>query len=1564
VEGKKESMTMTKKGRWKRVLAGVITGALAATSLTTLVAPTTASAATAVSKSECQSRDGKPGPGKAGTLDQGVCLKVPTSKGDRYMWLGTILDKDGVSFFCIDYLYDTHLNKWTKKTTSSLKNQHGDEIDDNTAAALAYLIATYAPDGTAGNNLTNAAISAIVRQVMGDGKRADLGLTMNPTVTAKSSFKDMAWGNYPSDIRKKAAALWDEARTRYGPYKVKLTGMPKTVEVGKTVTLTVTVTSAKGEPMSGYKVTPTVKGGTLVSADSKTDSKGKATIKVKPKGQLTVSAKVTGLAGTTANLAVPSGWKTNTGGSEPNDIPQRGLIATSASASAADSAEIFVVGEPKATTVSSASGDKQKVGDKVIDTITITGGKANTTIPVQAVLYGPLPAAPKVSKDAPSGTPKVQTVTVNIKLDANGEGTGKTPAYTAKADGHYAYDTSFAGNKDNKAFNSDYGVKSETGQVKKYPLKMTTTASHTGDKLLVGATLTDKICVTGGQPGATIPVTWALYKPASKPTQAKDAPTGTPKVQSGTLNIKLDSKGAACGTTPGFVTKEYGYYSYDAQFAGNAAMDAYDHGYGVPAESGMVQPYKPAITTASSIEGDETDGYQIGDEIIDTIRVAGAVPNSTVTVVSRLYREASKPAKANNAPSTAELIRTQNVQVKTDSKGAGKANTSPYIPEESGWYSFDADLAATSQALAFDHGYGIDSETGYIDVTKLAITTTSSITNRNSLKVGMTESRIFDTIRIKGGQEGWQVTLESILYGALDAKPVKAKNAPAGTPEIRRQTLTATLNASGQATLTTEGYDPVKDGHYTYDTNLVSVVDADGVAVDEFDLTGDQYGVPSESGFLTLWAPKATTKTSQQLVTGPTDLTDIVTVSGGQPGAPFDGVTTLYGPFTFEPGEDFDLTADGVPVVGTSKFSGTYDETGAAEVESEPQHIEAIGFYVWSEQLTEVPDVTVPTTPAKPKKPETTLSINPEIGTKITNQQVLPGSTFSDTFTASGLVPEVGGRKITYTVTGNLWGPMKAVGGSCEAVDWTDAPVAKEIDAFEIVGDENGAVEVSGIGEFTAPDGPDALDNCWTYGEELTATIEPGNGIDDKPITFRHEKGQESQTTIVKQPSPKAGTQITAQQSLPGHTVSDTLTAEGLIPEIGGKKVTYTVTGALYGPVDAVNGTCEQVDWTSAEVLKEIEAFEIKGDANGNATVSGLGEFTIPDNADWADKCLTYGEQIEAQVDGKTVATFRHEKGQESQTTIVRKPGLSTQVSTAVATPGAAVSDTIKVWDTAGAKATINAVLYGYAQPVDGASCTSITDQEWRNAIEDGDVVELGRQVLTTVGDVEVTTDPVVLGDDADGCATWYEEAIFEGSESSTIRTPYGVETETTLVVAPVLTSEITGFTSGGQVEFGAEVSDSIFLDGLATRWVPASDEPITAVASGELAGPLDRNADGTCEGLDWSKAKVVASYADVAIDDSNRVEGLLKTKLNESGCYSASAEVVIEHAGTVIATADHDFGVASQTVFVKRSGGGKITTGDVPSLLGGALLPSLGLGALGLALVAGAAWIVRRRKA
>lgn len=199
------------------------------------------------------------------------------------------------------------------------------------------------------------------------------------------------------------------------------------------------------------------------------------------------------------------------------------------------------------------------------------------------------------------------------------------------------------------------------------------------------------------------------------------------------------------------------------------------------------------------------------------------------------------------------------------------------------------------------------------------------------------------------------------------------------------------------------------------------------------------------------------------------------------------------------------------------------------------------------------------------------------------------------------------------------------------------------------------------------------------------------------------------------------------------------------------------------------------------------------------------------------------------------------------------------------------------------------------------------------------------------------------------------------------VKTPLGVESETTLIVNPVVTSEITGFSEGGKVAAGTKVSDEVFLDGVDTRVVPDSAAALTAVASGVLAGPIAPNSKGTCEGLDWSKAKVIDAYADVEVDGSNKLGGLFDKQLNEAGCYSASAEIVISHDGKVVATGSHDLGVASQTVLVvptPETPTPTIETGDVPTITTGSFLPAVGLGVAALAaLTIGAVALGKRQK-
>lgn len=142
---------------------------------------------------------------------------------------------------------------------------------------------------------------------------------------------------------------------------------------------------------------------------------------------------------------------------------------------------------------------------------------------------------------------------------------------------------------------------------------------------------------------------------------------------------------------------------------------------------------------------------------------------------------------------------------------------------------------------------------------------------------------------------------------------------------------------------------------------------------------------------------------------------------------------------------------------------------------------------------------------------------------------------------------------------------------------------------------------------------------------------------------------------------------------------------------------------------------------------------------------------------------------------------------------------------------------------------------------------------------------------------------------------------------------------ETSVVLAPTVTTQLSTWTSGPSTQAGTEVSDTLSVAGLPGQDVPGSDTPLTVVASGVLAGPVaPRDDDGfpTCEGVDFADAPVVSRYSDVTVGP-DPVPGLARATLTDPGCYSAAATVVIRHGDVVVTTLEHPFGVPEQGVLV-----------------------------------------------
>jgi hypothetical protein len=234
-----------------------------------------------------------------------------------------------------------------------------------------------------------------------------------------------------------------------------------------------------------------------------------------------------------------------------------------------------------------------------------------------------------------------------------------------------------------------------------------------------------------------------------------------------------------------------------------------------------------------------------------------------------------------------------------------------------------------------------------------------------------------------------------------------------------------------------------------------------------------------------------------------------VTTSPELAGKTVKATTTAYGPLDAEPVES-DEIPEGIDEVETLEAELELDADGNADVTLELSNkLNQPGWYVFVEAVADNPDIGLEgTTGTFGRKSETVLVYAPGlVETKISAQLVEAGSTFSDTAIVTGIVK--GAPGVTVTLTGELRGPVAPVGGKCENLDWSDAPVAVEIDAQVIT--EDG--EYPGLGEFVTPAGQSG---CYSYGETLTATLD-GQQL----WQTIHPAGLTPQTALVVLPTPE-----------------------------------------------------------------------------------------------------------------------------------------------------------------------------------------------------------------------------------------------------------------------------------------------------------------------------------------------------------------------------------------------------------------------------------------------------------
>ena len=360
---------------------------------------------------------------------------------------------------------------------------------------------------------------------------------------------------------------------------------------------------------------------------------------------------------------------------------------------------------------------------------------------------------------------------------------------------------------------------------------------------------------------------------------------------------------------------------------------------------------------------------------------------------------------------------------------------------------------------------------------------------------------------------------------------------------------------------------------------------------------------------------------------------DSVTVSGGEPNGTLPIKVRVYHTTT-KPVEGATVPSSAT-LFDTITATASFDANGTAtlSVKSAKPAPATDGWYVAVESndangLHQAASGTWGRTSETSRVlPELTIS------TKISAPVYIKGDKGSDTAIVGGVekfLAAVPGGKVV--ITGQIIGGVAPVNGTCVGLDYSKGVEVSKIGPLTVTKDG----EYAGLGEFVA----ESLD-CVSATETVTGYDSTGKEL----LTVVHKVGQVTQTGVVID-KPTIATQISSQKATVGDTITDTAQVTGvsrILAVLPDAKI--TMSGAIYGMVAPISGSCDTVDWTGAGTVSQIGPIDLTADG----TFSGLGKAIVKTTG-----CASAGEQLVVTWQGKTLITVDHKVGQTTQTTLVR----------------------------------------------------------------------------------------------------------------------------------------------------------------------------------------------------------------------------------------------------------------------------------------------------------------------
>lgn len=603
---------VSRRRRGALVLLGVLGLLLGA--LTPVLAPLAvpdlaprAAAAVAVPDAACRRLDPN--------LVRGVCLRYELGGRTAHTWLGTYRTPDGSIFFCIDWLYDSRLPSRARLvSTEDLRNQLGQRIGDAEVAALNQLVSRWAPRGSTGSDVRDAAIALIVREVMSDGVRR--GGVVYPRGLEVGEPVQPPVGGLPGPVVPTAEAMWRQASRWRGPYRVRLTTRAEgPVRLGRVRAYRVVVRAATGAVVPGLRVRLACSGPVRCPAAVRSRLRPvRVLLRPTGLGRLRLRAEVEGPA-SDGRLHVVPGWRAHGGPRARDAGVQRGWIAGRSTARAAVTVRAEVRrARPRVVTETSAA--EVRPGEPVHDVVRVSGAPSGYRATATATFYGPYPSQPGRA-DCGAGE-----VAGQVRFTVRGNATYRTPPVTVSEPGYYTWVQELPGGRRALPVRTPCGLVPETTLVRRAVPVVTTEVSR--QRATVGARLRDTVTVSGLGAALPVRVTWTLHGPLpARSHGCAGLAWGTaPVAARGVVAVPGDGTYRTAPTR----VRAAGCYTYSATVAATARSEAATHPPGLAVQTALVEPRTPRVRTRASAQR-----ALVGDVVHDRIWVTGLPAWGAVT---------------------------------------------------------------------------------------------------------------------------------------------------------------------------------------------------------------------------------------------------------------------------------------------------------------------------------------------------------------------------------------------------------------------------------------------------------------------------------------------------------------------------------------------------------------------------------------------------------------------------------------------------------------------------------------------------------------------------------------------------------------------------------------------------------------------------------------------------------------------------------------------------------------------------------------------------------------------